>query len=78
MNVEHTRELMLDAAERLFAEKGIDATTVSEVHRIAGQSNKSAVHYHFGSREGLVQAVVARHHEVQEARRAPTTRVGRR
>ena len=40
-SAEQTRELMLDAAERLFAERGIDATTVSEIHRESGQHNKS-------------------------------------
>lgn len=56
-----TREVMLDAAEILFADQGIDATTVSEIHRLSGQLNKSAVHYHFGSREGLLLEVISRH-----------------
>lgn len=56
-----TRDVIIDAAEVLFADKGIDATTVSEIHRLSGQLNKSAVHYHFGSREGLLLAVIDRH-----------------
>ena len=58
-----TREVMLDAAEVFFADQGIDATTVSEIHRLSGQLNKSAVQYHFGSREGLLLAVIDRHQQ---------------
>ena len=56
---------MLDAAERLAAERGLAALTVQAVQEAAGQRNKSAVQYHFGGRQGLVDALVA-------ARMAPT------
>ena len=56
---------MIDAAERLAAERGLAALTVQAVQDAAGQRNKSAVHYHFGGRQGLVNALVA-------ARMAPT------
>lgn len=46
------------AAERLFAERGIEAVALRHVNQAANQKNMSAAHYHFGSREGLVQAVL--------------------
>ena len=49
---------MIDAAERLIAERGLAACSLREVQHLAGQRNKSAAHYHFGSLEGLVEAVV--------------------
>lgn len=58
---------MIEAAERLVAERGFAALTVQAVQRAAGQRNKSAVQYHFGGRQELVNAVVA-------ARMAPTNR----
>ncbi len=49
---------MIDAAEQIVAERGIPALTLKDVQIAAGQSNKSAAKYHFGSREGLIEAVV--------------------
>jgi len=51
---------LLDVAEQLFAEKGIDKVSIREIVRTSGQSNLSAAHYHFGSREALVGALVER------------------
>lgn len=45
------------AAERLFADLGLESVSLSQVHQAAGHRNASAVHYHFGSRDGLVEAV---------------------
>lgn len=50
---------MIDAAERLAAERGLAGLTVQAVQEAAGQRNKSAVRYHFGSRQGLVDALLA-------------------
>jgi AcrR family transcriptional regulator len=52
------RQQMIDAAERLAAERGIGAMSLREVQAAAGQRNKSAAQYHFGSREGLIEAVI--------------------
>lgn len=52
-----TRELLILAGERLFAENGIEAVTLREVARAAGNGNNNAVQYHFGSRQGLLQAI---------------------
>jgi AcrR family transcriptional regulator len=51
---------MLDAAERLFAERGIDMVSLREIGAAAGQRNLSAAQYHFGSREALVGLVITR------------------
>ena len=54
-----TRDLLLDTAERLFAEHGIDATSLRTITSEAA-ANLAAVHYHFGSKDGLIQEVFAR------------------
>ena len=54
-----TKEQILDAAESLFAEHGIKAVALRQIIAGAGV-NSAAIHYHFGSKEGLVRAVFAR------------------
>ncbi|MER5890846.1 TetR family transcriptional regulator [Streptomyces sp. NPDC001941] len=54
-----TRTQILDAAERLFAERGYRGTSVRAVTDRAG-ANLAAVGYHFGSKGGLWAAVVRR------------------
>jgi AcrR family transcriptional regulator len=54
------RTALLDAAERLFAERGIGSVSLREVGAAAGQRNNSAAQYHFGSRDGLLRAVFER------------------
>ncbi|MEB8325960.1 TetR/AcrR family transcriptional regulator [Dietzia kunjamensis] len=49
---------MIDAAERIVAERGMPALTFREVQKVARQLNNSAAKYHFGSRENLLAAVV--------------------
>lgn len=53
------KERLLAAAERLLAEEGFEATSVRAVTQAAGMS-VSAAHYHFGSKETLVQEVFRR------------------
>jgi AcrR family transcriptional regulator len=66
----NTRELLVDAAARLFAERGIDNVSIAEIVRAAGQRNASAIHYHFGSRDELLRAILERHvDEISEHRR---------
>jgi AcrR family transcriptional regulator len=57
-----TGELILRTAEELFATKGIDAVSLNEINKAAGQRNTSSLHYHFGSKEGLIQAIVYTHY----------------
>lgn len=54
-----TRLTLLDTAERLFAERGIDGTSVRDITKAAA-ANVSAVNYHFGGKDGLVEAVFFR------------------
>jgi AcrR family transcriptional regulator len=54
-----TKTRILDAAERLFASGGFSATSLRMIIREA-EVNTAAVHYHFGSREGLIDAVLQR------------------
>ncbi len=54
-----TRERLLQAAERLFAARGLRGTTVRDVTREAG-TNLAAVNYHFGTKDGLALEVFRR------------------
>ncbi|MFQ5655535.1 MAG: TetR/AcrR family transcriptional regulator [Planctomycetota bacterium] len=54
-----TKDRILDAAERCFAEAGFNGTSLRTVTARAGV-NLAAVHYHFGSKDGLFQAVFCR------------------
>jgi AcrR family transcriptional regulator len=64
-----TRDRLLDAAARLFAERGIDNVSIAEIVRAGGQRNVSAVHYHFGSRDEILRAILACHVPAIAARR---------
>lgn len=54
-----TRDQILDTAERLFAEFGIDGVSIRTITAEAGV-NLAAIHYHFGSKEALVREVFVR------------------
>ena len=54
-----TKERVLAAAERLFGQQGYAATSLRHVIAEAGV-NLAAIHYHFGSKEDLLAALVAR------------------
>jgi AcrR family transcriptional regulator len=56
---ERTREQLIVAGERLFAQIGLDNVSLRQINNAAGQRNSSAAHYHFGSKEALVQAIHA-------------------
>jgi AcrR family transcriptional regulator len=68
-NPETTRRRLVDAAERLFAERGIDAVSLREITAAAEVRNATALQYHFGDRAGIVRAVLAKHHGDIEAHR---------
>jgi TetR/AcrR family transcriptional regulator, repressor for neighboring sulfatase len=55
--VDEARRLILEAAQRRLAEGGLDAVRVQTVAADVGVTD-AAVHYHFGSRQGLLDAVV--------------------
>lgn len=52
------------AGEKLFAEQGVEGASLREIAALAGHGNNNAVRYHFGSKQGLVQAIF-RHRVVQ-------------
>ncbi len=51
---------LIYAAEKLFAEQGIASVSLRQINHAANHKNIAAAHYHFGSRDRLVQAVL--HH----------------
>ncbi|HZQ30381.1 MAG TPA: TetR family transcriptional regulator [Mycobacterium sp.] len=57
----NTREAILTAAERLFAEHGVYAVSNRQVSEAAGQGNNAAVGYHFGTKTDLVREIENRH-----------------
>lgn len=56
----HTRERILNAAEHLYIEKGVNATSLRDITQ-AADVNLAAVSYHFGSKSGLTQALFLHH-----------------
>lgn len=58
-DAEATRDHILDVAERLFAEHGLDGTSLRQIMSEA-QVSISLINYHFGTKEGLLRALFAR------------------
>lgn len=59
---QNRRQLLMRTAEALFAEKGIDNVSLNQINKAAGQRNTSALHYHFGNKKGLIDAIVYEHY----------------
>jgi AcrR family transcriptional regulator len=55
--VPSTQEQLVRAGERLFAQHGLDGVSLRQIGAAAGNANNSAVQYHFGSKDQLVQAI---------------------
>jgi AcrR family transcriptional regulator len=68
--VTDTKDQLIRAGEKLFAEQGVHRVRLRELNEAAGQRNASALHYHFGSRDGLLRAIVERHRAVVDRDRA--------
>jgi AcrR family transcriptional regulator len=60
---QRTQAKLIAVAEGLFAERGIEGVSLSEINRAAEQGNNSALHYHFGSKDGLIAAIWEKHAE---------------
>jgi AcrR family transcriptional regulator len=72
-----TREAILTAAERLYAEHGMFAVSNRQVSEAAGQGNNAAVGYHFGTKADLVLAIEQKHREpVEQLREEMVTALG--
>lgn len=54
-----TKQKILDTAENLFGAKGYDATSLRHIITEAGV-NLAAIHYHFGSKEELLDQLIVR------------------
>jgi len=52
-----TREVMIQTAERLFAERGVEGVSLREIGLACGQRNNYATQYHFGNRDSLIKAI---------------------
>ncbi|KWW38427.1 AcrR family transcriptional regulator [Cupriavidus metallidurans] len=64
-----TARRILEIAERLFAEQGVEQVALRQIVVESGQKNRSALHYHFGSREALVSHLLNRRlHEINRIR----------
>ena len=65
-----TRDALITAGRALLAKRAGLSTPVKQIVEAAGQRNVSALHYHFGGRRGLVDAILAIHGDRIEATRA--------
>ncbi|WP_109807549.1 TetR family transcriptional regulator [Sphingosinithalassobacter portus] len=63
-------QALINAAERIFAREGIETASLRAIATAAGSANNYAVQYHFGDREGLVEALFESRLAEVEARRA--------
>ncbi|MBA0048032.1 TetR/AcrR family transcriptional regulator [Mycobacteroides sp. LB1] len=63
-----TDQRLLSAAEQLFAERGVDAVSLRAIMGAAG-TNVASVHYHFGSKERLIEALLDKYLHQIETRR---------
>ena len=64
-----TEQRLLLAAERLFAEKGVDAVSLRAINAAAG-TNVASLHYHFGSKDALLAALIGERSREIHKRRA--------
>jgi len=64
----NNKTAILDAAETLMAEHGIKGVSLRSILAEA-KANSAALHYHFGSREGVIEAILARNGTAMSLRR---------
>lgn len=64
-----TRTRLIQAGEQLFAARGIDNVSLREITRNSGARNAVALQHHFSDREGLLAAIIDKHHIRVEDRR---------
>lgn len=72
------KQQLVLTAERLFAQRGLQGVPLRAIGTEAGMANKSAVQYHFGSKDALLQAILlnrleylTHRRQLLEARMAP-------
>lgn len=54
---ETTKAALIEAAEELFAEKGVENVSLRQIGEAIGSDNNAVVTYYFGSKSGLLQAI---------------------
>lgn len=69
-----TRITLIEAAERLFGERGVDGVSTREIGAAVGSNNTNVVAYYFGNKEQLVEAILRHRLPGLEARRAELLR----
>lgn len=62
LDPEATRQAIIDAADALFVESGLDGVSLSQIAKRA-EVTKSLIHHHFGSKQELWEEVKRRHFE---------------
>jgi AcrR family transcriptional regulator len=73
-----TKAKLLDSAARAFARDGVFNASLIDITRQAGQRNRAALRYHFGSRDGILCAVIDRHAPFLARREGELLEVARR
>lgn len=58
-----TRNLLISTAEKLFAEQGVESTSLFDIFKASGLKNRSVLQYHFKDKPGLINAVLSKHSE---------------
>lgn len=73
-----TRALIIDAAEKMIAKDGVEGVSLRQIRVAIGSANTTVVAYHFGGKEGLIEAIVMERHPILERRRAELLSIARR
>jgi AcrR family transcriptional regulator len=71
---ELTRVALIEAAEELFADNGIDNVSLRQIGEAIGSDNNAVVTYYFGSKAGLLKAIYEHRVPALEARRSELLR----
>jgi AcrR family transcriptional regulator len=64
-----SKQRLLETAERMLAEYGIEGVSLRQIGAATGEGNKSVIQYHFGDKAGLIREIILRRVETFEARR---------
>ena len=66
---DEARDRLLDTAEQLFADYGLDGASMRQIRLATGNANNSFVQYHFGDKAGLIREIINRRNERMEPHR---------
>ncbi len=71
-----TRARLIRVGLKSFAKHGVDGVSLAAITDAAGASNASAIQYHFGDKDGLIEAILDEYGEVTDARRLELAKAG--